>query len=242
MIKILTGGGFGDAAMSIGKLYSKHAPFNVELDKIHLTHVEVPGDLLSIIRKFYITQGINIEVKQIPSWGWRDLNRDKFDFYLGTHWPKYNVGDETTWEINPFPPLKYNLIDDVETVVSIGGGRKGSPYPRQYSIDEIEYIDNNLSNVIFTGTTTDQKYIDYTYKNISLINKTTIPEFIDYICSCKNFIGHLGFPLILAAMAKKVCFSPKPTQNPAHGFGGWSYRIHPEWNVTEIVNVRDIKL
>jgi len=241
MIKILTGGGFGDAAMSIGKLYSKEAPYNLDLSEIYLTHVEVPKDLLPSISSFYKTQNINHITKQIPSWGWRSNHRKEFDYYLGSHWMKDNVGDESTWEINPFPPLKYDYINNIKTLVAIGGGRPNSPILRGFTEEQIIELDTCYKDIIFVGKSNDEFYKNYKFKNINMINKTTIEQLVNYICSCKNFIGYLGFSLLLAGLANKKIFGVK-TNIGSHGNDGWDYRIHPKWDVTEIKNIKNIKI
>ena len=94
MIKLLTGGGFGDAAMSLGKLYSKDAPFTHPFD-FSLTHVEVGNSLLPAIREFYQSQNINANVFEIKDWNEKENIRSDYNFYLGTHWSANNIGDES---------------------------------------------------------------------------------------------------------------------------------------------------
>jgi len=232
MIKLLTGGGFGDAAMSIGKFYSQDAPFDVNTRDMHLMHVEVPGELLEAIREFYKTQGIDASVTQIPSWDWKDRNRYKFDYYLGAHWSKHNIGDETTWEINPFPPLKYNVIDNIDTIVNISGGRKDKF--RGFSTNEIMELDKRLINITFTGKSDDPFYNEYEFENTNLVNKTSVQEFVDLICSCDTYVGYAGFALFLAGLANKNIYGFKTNGD------GWDYRVHPKWKVKKASNISEV--
>tara|TARA_Y100001963_G_scaffold24316_1_gene32767 strand:- start:1497 stop:2198 length:702 start_codon:yes stop_codon:yes gene_type:complete len=232
MIKLLTGGGFGDAAMSVGKLYSKHTPFKVDLDNIHLTHVEVGSILLSPIKNFYKTQNINITVKEISNWEEKEVMRTEYDYYLGTHWSHNNIGDESTWEINPFPLLKFNKISNIDTLISISGGRPDKF--RGFTNNDIIELDNKYENITFIGQSNDNFYSEYNFKNNNMVNKTDIQQLVDCICSCNIFIGYAGFSMFLAAMAKKDVYGIKNSGD------GWEYRVHPKWRVREISNIGDI--
>ena len=232
MIKLLTGGGFGDAAMSVGKLYSKNAPFEVLLDNIILTHIEVGNSLLPAIREFYKSQGITAVVTEIPNWDAKTKIRKENDYYLGTHWSEHNVGAETTWEINPFPPLVFDTVEAGQTVVHISSGRKDKF--RGFSKEDIIELDNRYKNLIFTGKSEDKFYNEYKFNNKNMVNKTTIKDLVDIICSCEIFIGYAGFALYLAGLANKDVYGIK------HWGDGWEYRVHPKWRVKEIKSIKDI--
>jgi len=233
VIKLLTGGGFGDAAMSIGKLYSKYAPFKVDLENIHLTHVEVGSSLLPVISEFYKTQGVDIKTEEIPNWQYKEDIRSQYDYYLGTHWSSNNVGDEYTWEINPFPYIKYDSIDNIDTVVHISSGR--AEKFRGFTKDEIIELDNTFNNITFTGVSNDNFYSDYNFRNSNMVNKTSIQDLVNVLCSCNTFIGYAGFTLFLAGLAGKDIYG---FRDPGDG---WEYRVHPLWRVKQVSSIKDIK-
>ena len=232
MIKLLTGGGFGDAAMSVGKFYSQNAPFDIELSNKTLTHVEVGSTLLPAIREFYKSQNINAIVQEIPNWNAKEKMRSDYDFYLGTHWSENNIGDETTWEINPFPHLFFDKIDNVETIVHVSSGRKDKF--RGFTKEQLIQLDKRYKNLIFTGKSEDSFFSEYNFSNKNMVNKTNIKELVDHICSCNIFIGYAGFALFLAGLANKDIYG---FRDPGDG---WQYRVHPKWRVNEVKNIEDI--
>ena len=230
MIKLLTGGGFGDAAMSLGKLYSKDAPFTHPFD-CSLTHVEVGNSLLPAIREFYQSQNINANVFEIKDWNQKENIRSDYNYYLGTHWSENNIGDESSWEINPFPTLVYDK-KDVDTIVNISSGRKDKF--RGFTKEEIIELDKKYDNITFTGKSDDMFYTEYNFQNKNLVNKTNVKEFVDLICSSNIYIGYAGFGLFLAGLAGKDIYGFRD------GGDGWEYRVHPDWRVKQITNIREI--
>lgn len=232
MIKLLTGGGFGDAAMSIGKLYSKDAPFSHPIS-FELTHIETKGsNLLPAIKDFYDCQNIENKVFEIENWDVQKKIRDNYHYELGTHWFKDNVGSESTWEINPFPPLVYDKVN-VKTIINIGGGRIGAPGARGFSLEEIIQFDNQCTNLTFVGKTSNPFYEEYKFNNTNLVNKTSVKELVDLVCSCDTYVGYAGFALFLAGLANKNIYGFKT------GGDGWDYRVHPKWKVKQVSNVNE---
>tara|TARA_R110000765_G_scaffold16182_3_gene45818 strand:- start:3853 stop:4548 length:696 start_codon:yes stop_codon:yes gene_type:complete len=230
MIKLLTGGGFGDAAMSIGKLYSKDAPFNHPLE-FNLTHVEVGNTLLPAISDFYKTQGIKANVFEIDNWDVKETIRSKYDYYLGTHWSENNIGDESSWEINPFPPLIYDKVE-TGTVVNVSSGRRDKF--RGFTKEEIIQLDNQYNNLIFIGKSNDEFFNRYNFNNNNLVNKTTVKQLVDVVCSCDVYIGFAGFALFLAGLANKDIYGFRDAGD------GWEYRVHPSWRVNQVKGIQDI--
>jgi len=231
MIKLLTGGGFGDAAMSIGKLYSSSCPFKHPIG-FNLTHVEVGNSLLLAISEFYKTQKINATVREIDNWNYKESIRHEYDYYLGTHWSENNIGDESSWEINPFPPLVYDTVEDIDLVINISSGRKQKF--RGFDKNDIIKLDTNYSNITFIGQSNDRFFSDYNFKNTNLVNKTSVKQLVDIICSCNTYIGYAGFALYLAGLANKQIFGFRDSGD------GWEYRVHPLWKVKQVQTIKDI--
>ena len=232
MIKLLTGGGLGDAAMSYAKLYSPYAPFaNKPIEDLHVTHVEVPGNLIPTIEKFYKSQNINTDVFKIDSWQWLSDNISKYDYYLGTHWSRENVGDPDSWEIEPFPPIVFDKIRTFKTVLCPSSGRSSN---RKFSKDDILKFDFDDLVYIGTGDKENLEFFDG-LSGISFLNKTDLWQAIDIICGCDIFIGQSGFLSFLAAMAKKKVYMVSEGQSSI-------YRVHPKWDVTYINNLSEVSI
>lgn len=187
MLKLLTGGGLGDAAMAFAKLHGSYAT------NIKLTHVETHFNLLDSIREFYDSQGINSQVIQIPSWQWKIDNEKKYDAWVDTNWEG----------INPFPPIKYNQ-QPADILICPASGRNSN---RQYSRTELEKIDSE--RVTYVG----QIGLVDGLKGNSLLGITTIKQLIDLICSANTIIAFEGFIAYLGAMAGKKVFVKRRNMN-----------------------------
>ena len=221
MLQILTTGGFGDAAMSLAKMYSKDAPFDPR--SIHLTHARIRKPLSDAISEFYTSQGISHRVLQIPDWSWKKRNRRHYDHYLGSSWHPRNINDEVTWEINPLPPLKFD-VQDVDLVINPISGRLAN---RRFSKEQMERYVKECDRKITVIGKAPQEYADFVDKLPvqSLLNKTTIKESVDVICSCHTLVGNPGFVVYLACMAGKKVISTREKNWISNKY------FHPDWDV-----------
>jgi hypothetical protein len=233
IVKLITGGGLGDAAMSIGNLYGDHQLFDWN-GSIHLTHVEVPPKLLNAISAFYSTQKVNHTVTQIKSWEWLKKNRGEFDHYLGTSWHE-NDCNEKTWEMNPFPPIIHSKVDRVDIVITPTAGRGAS---RKFDLKEIEKFSLKYGekySIFYVGNVSEEtENFIAKLPGKSLLNNTTMKELIDVLCSCSIFIGHAGFCAYLSAMSGSLTYLVPEVNS--------SKRIHPKWKVNKIKSLKQIDL
>lgn len=202
-MKLLTGGGLGDAAMAVAKLYAKFNPSDIKL-----THVEVHQHLLSPIGDFYMSQGIDAEVKWIPSWRWKNEHESEYDFWLDSGW-------QDGWPILPFPPLKFDLRT-IDILVNPISGRNGN---RSLSKAEIELLDSK--RITYVGTRGNLEGLLGT----SLIGKTSIKDLVDLICSANVIITPEGFVAYLGAMAGKKVWVKRDNLRAIER------RKHPDWEL-----------
>lgn len=228
-VRLLTSGGLGDAIMAIGKIYSKNAPFPPNNISIH--HVRIRDELSKEIRELYKLQNIKADVFCIPNWAWQKENRHLYDYFLGSGWSKDNFGGENSWEINPFPPLKYKHKKGIKTIVNPISGRNRN---RKFSIDDLRrFVEGKDITII--GKTNDKDYIraieSLPVKN--LINKTNLEEVINIICSASTVISPEGFIPYLAAMANKEVFISQNVK-------AIRKRKHPKWKMRIVEKLRDI--
>lgn len=232
MVNFLTGGGLGDAAMSVAKLWSESNPVN-NLDDILLTHVETHAVLIPSIRNFYKSQQIHALVKEIPNWDWLTENRKKYDYWLGTHWSEQD-GYEKSWEINPFPPIHYSeFIPNIDILLSPFAGRLGN---RNFTVDDINKFQKN-HDVTLAGWCNQDFAEQITNKSKrSFINRTTISELVDLIGSSNTVIAPEGFVVYLAGMLGKEVFILDKNIEAI------TYRVHPKWNVKIIKNLQEVNI
>ena len=227
MVKLLTSGGFGDAAMSLAKI---HAKFSDSLNEISLIHIRTRKDNLnSTIHEFYNTQEIDNKVITVPSWDWQKQNRNKFDFFLGCNWTAENHNDETSWEIEPFPKIKYSKIKSISTLLnpSSGGTEEVRKSFSKTEVDEFTEIDPSTI-IIGRG---DDGYDEYAN---SLYNKTDIRELVNLIASSETVITPEGFTAYFAAMCGKRVFVKSQNINAI------IKRKHPLWKLTIIDSMKEI--
>lgn len=233
--KLLTGGGLGDAAMSFAKLQSKDMPEDFK-DNYFLTHAETHPHLLDAINTFYSLQEVPHIVEKIDNWGWLQENRKYYDAWVGTAWHKHN-DEEDSWEIEPFPFIKYDYIPNVDILICPSSGREMT---RSIYFNDIKGWAKkhvNGRSLSFAGKLDPgvSKLIDRDIECQNFINKTSLKEYIDLICSCKVLIAPGGFSCYLAGMAKKKVFARSeglPSLN----------RFHPEWDYQYIDNIYEVIL
>jgi hypothetical protein len=229
MIKLLCGGGLGDACLCFAQLSGKEAPFKYDKENLHITHQVLKDKdekLKNEISWFYNRQGIKNEVVVIDSWD-KTLNKKDFDFELGGGWN--GKVDCNSWEINPFPIIKYEKIENIDTVLVISSGRDLN---RRFEPNEVREFAEKYPCTMICGI--DKKG---EYENIgkNVVNKTSFDTFVDIICSCNTLIGHSGFCCYLAGMANKkvYCVSEgKATE----------INKHPNWNFVMISSLKEVVL
>jgi len=217
MIRCLTSGGLGDALMSIAKLHSEKLPFTFD-DNVFVTHYELPKQLLKSIDELYSSQNISHEVVTSDSPNWIADNIGEYDYYLGTSWSKHNVNSDS-WEINPFPNLKFNKVKEYDLVISPFAARDMHRGITNTNLDL-----NAYKTIAFVGWC-PQDYNVPSEKTISnFLNKTSISQAIDIVASAQTFVGNPGFFMFLACMLKKQVLSTKYNSIK-------DYYIHPKWNI-----------
>jgi hypothetical protein len=214
MLKLITGGGLGDAAMALAKMQAKFDPKD-----IHLTHCAVKRKLLAPISCFYKTQKIKHLTKGIKSWDNHSKLIKNYDCWLETGW-------SDGWEINPFPALFYDK-KDIDVLVTPAAGRNAT---RSFSKKEL--IDFHSDRITYVGKV--EGYGDLPGK--SLINQTTLKELVDLICSANVIIAPEGFVAYLGALAGKEVYV-KDQNMPAI-----KKRKHPDWKMKIISSLQEVKL
>jgi hypothetical protein len=229
VIKLLTSGGFGDAAMSLAKI---HARFSDRIDDIELTHIRTRDDnLYKTIHDFYNTQSIKNKVIKIPSWDWQKENRKDFDYFLGCNWSEHNHNDESSWEINPFPHIQHSKISNCPILLNpTSGGTE--EISKKFTENSIKRFMTDHPDVVLIGRGKDNYE---TYSN-SMYNKTDINKLIDLITSSKIVITPEGFIAYFAAMCGNKVFV-KNENLPAI-----LKRKHPKWDMSIINDLSEITL
>ena len=224
MIKMVSGGGLGDAAMIFAALNSNESPVNPFTDNYIIDHVEVPDKLLFLIEGFYRYQKIKSQVFQINSWDWLKNNRSSYDYFVSTHW-NGNDDFEKGWRINPFPVINYRKIDDIDVVVFPSAGRNGN---RKFDEDSLYgfAMSEKRSRIVRHSLSDGDRKVLFV---------SGIERLVDVICSANVVIGHAGFNTFLAGMANKEVFMVP--EKPASDM-----RKDPFWKVTEINCLEEINL
>ena len=229
MIKLLTSGGFGDAAMSLAKI---HARFSDKIDEIDLTHIRVRNDNLNpVIEKFYDSQEIKNKVITVHSWDWQKENRDEFDYFLGSGWSSINHDDESSWEINPFPPIKYTEVSGSSVLLnpSSGGVAEGSKNFSKNKVDEFIF---RYPDTVIIGKG-EGGYDNYP---MSLYNKTDVNSLINLISSSEVVISPEGFTAYFAAMCGSKVYVKNENASAIYK------RKHPKWDLNVINDLDEISL
>lgn len=229
MLELLTSGGIGDAVFSYAKLYSSKAPFDIREQPYwltHLTNIRGAGVSDRSISRFYTSQGVPHSVVCTPGAAWREQHRSEFDHYLGTAWDATNGGDESSWDIEPYPPLIYTHIPDVDILLSpFSAYNKG----RKINLKELIYFGEKVykqGRTITLAGWADQAFIDalgnLPFKNMLNTDMITM---INLVCSASTIISNIGFTSILGCAAGKQVFSVgiHPVNNKDY--------YHPQWNV-----------
>jgi len=219
MMKLLTSGGLGDAAMSLAKI---HAKFSHCIDDIEVTHVRVRDDnLYDPIREFYDTQSIKNKVIKIPSWDWKIENRNNYEHFLGSNWGVDNHGDESSWEIEPFPVIKYSEFKPDSIIINPTSGGK-EEISKRFAKSDVESFILDWPEAIIIGKGSDG-YDDYPN---SLYNKTDMKTLVNLIASSGIVISPEGFVPYFAAMCGcKVYIKNENVE-------AINKRKHPKWDMT----------
>jgi len=240
VIQLLTSGGLGDAAMS----FAKAEALGIERKNYTICHAQLREDNLdAAIVQFYRTQGIGCEFKRIPMPNfstnlpkylddWLLENVKHYDHYLGTHWSVNNGSDMSSWEINPFPKVKYSKISDCRVLInpSSGGTQAANKSFIQHEI--VDFIDKYPETVII-GKGKDKQYEGFSN---SLYNKSDMRGLVDVIASSEVVISPEGFVAYFAAMCGKKVFCKNDNISAIQN------RKHPSWDMTLINSIKDIKI
>lgn len=226
--KILCGGGLGDALMIYGKL----GKLDISIKDIELTHVEIPNNLLRVINEYYKSQNINVIVKQIPNWDWKNKHKKKYDLVLDTS--AYGIEDDGI-EINPFP--LFNIVNEYisDIVISPSSGRNNE---RNFNLKEIKnFIGKHIGNkrIFLIGTEQNKKQFDG-MGTINLINIGTIQESIDIVASSKYVIAPSGFVSFLGCMLRKEVYSKDGRKDIENRY------YHKSWNNKFVRNLNEINI
>lgn len=238
MIKLLTSGGLGDTVLSYAKIFSKHAPFDANSTQFKVTHItnkRGAGTFANSISEFYASQNIQVRIQfDVKGERYRRANRHKYDYYLGTHWLTSNIKDEDSWEINPFPPIRYTEQENSDIIISPFGGWNQS---RKTGIDNILKIDSPRISYIGKQIPENYRRLFDNLEGTNLINKLTTQDFVNIIGSCNIVISQDGFPGFLGAMCRKKVFIFDHIDGLTT-----KDRCHPEWDTKVIYRVEDIEL
>jgi hypothetical protein len=245
MVKVITAGGLGDAAMALAKIHGKPELVS-ELSDLEITHVRMRDDsLYGAISDFYSSQGIQNKVIRLDvdvnlSHGhriskmveWKVENKNNFIYSIGTGWSDNQYADEDCWEINPFPDIKYTKRNDVSVVINPSSGGTDA-VKKEFSNSEIKKFVEKYPESIIIGRGNN---VELESVGNSLYNKTSMQELIDIIASSQIVISPEGFVAYLGAMCgKKVLV--KNQNLPAI-----EKRKHPDWDFSLINSMDNVTL
>jgi len=242
MLKLLTAGGFGDAAMSFAKIHAKPELVN-NIGDIEVTHVRMRDDFLyKAISEFYSSQGIKNNVIKLYidenlSHGeriskmveWKVNNRDWFLYSLGTNWSDIKDRDEDCWKINPFPKINYEKCDGVGIIINPSSG--GTDRCRkEFSNAEIKNFIEKYPESIIIGKGKNKELESF---NNSLYNRTTTKEMVNIIASSEVVISPEGFVSYFGAMCGKKVLCKKQNLTAIE------QKTHPDWDFSLIDSMED---
>jgi hypothetical protein len=233
MIRLLTGGGLGDAAMSYAKIHSQSCPFSPS-DPFTITHHsslrKSEGGISAAIKEFYSSQGIRSSVVLTDMSGAKfyEDNIDDYHHYLGTSWTENNGGGIVSWPINAFPPFKCNKIAGPMTLIALVSG---STMARSVDLGEVKKLAEYCSRAgpvgyIGWAPVEIREQVESELPGTSYLNGTTIPELLNLLCSSETVIGPQGFITHVACMMRKQVLAITPDRSVVEHY------IHPSWNVT----------
>jgi len=231
--KLLTGGGLGDAMIAMAKFYSRFV-----LEDCQVTHGVSHRQWINNIQSLYNYQEIKCKVEYTI---WREEIETKskiHDYFLHTTWNAKIHEDEILkyfpedWEIEPFPPLKYNKRQDVDIVISPVACMEFKRKLNDSSLMKLADRISKTNHITYVGHGRPMNH----YPGTSLINKTTIPELVDIICSANVVIGAEGLVTWLGAMADKKVFMQ------IDNLPGIKRRQHPKWNIALFNDMREVEL
>lgn len=231
MIRLLTSGGLGDAAMS----FAKAERLDVPRHKFEIYHARARKDGLDdAIVSFYETQGISSKIikTECPTSKekhtgrvldeWVVENYKKYDYYLGTHWSTENGSDLPSWQISPFPQIKYSRVDGLTVIINPSSG--GSQAARKsFDRKDVESFMEMYPKTCLVGRGNEVYYEEFPN---SYFNKTTMEELVNMIASSNVVITPEGFVAYFAAMCGKKVFVKSENAESIHR------RKHPSWDMT----------
>lgn len=224
--QLVTSGGLGDAAMSLAKAHARYHPENIKITHIS-THYGTENRLQAAISSFYASQGIESEVILIRDWSWLPENRHRFEAFLGTAWTAENPGDETSWEIKPFPDVRFTKVEGHPLLLSpISGGKSNKSMS---PVEVGEFCEATGATLVGNDPRV------YTAKN-SFFNQTTVSELVNLIASADTVIGTEGFVVYFAGMCGKRVFCLNQNIDAIRK------RKHPEWDFTVVHSLNEVAL
>ena len=243
-VKLLTSGGLGDAAMSFAKAKA------LKISDMHIYHVRIRQDNLDkSILDFYKSQGIDSTIIRIEKSDdrhsgvildeWILNNVKDYNHYLGTHWSSDNGSDIPSWEIEPFPEIKYDdklwgkklHKEHVKILLnpSSGGTEDAN---KSFSYEEVmDIYKKYFPNIIIIGKGTETRY--ESLQN-SVYNKTNIQELVNLISYCDKVITPEGFVAYLSAMCGKTVYVKDENIKAIEN------RKHPKWDMNLIKGVDEV--
>ena len=258
-VKLLTSGGLGDAAMS----FAKAKALNLSDSDIHIYHARIREDNLDKpILDFYKSQGIESTVIRLKKNDdrhtgdildeWVLNNVKDYNHYLGTHWSSDNGSDISSWEIEPFPEVKYDdnsvvvcgieNIDPTRNVATIAkdniklllnpssGGTEDANKSFPYDA-VIQFYNIHFPNIIIIGKGTETRYESLPN---SVYNRTNMQELVNLISHSDAVITPEGFIAYLSAMCGKTVYVKDENTKAIEN------RKHPKWDMNLIKGVDDV--
>jgi len=239
MTNIWGGGGLGDAAMMVAKLYSKNSP--VKKKDVLLTHTMRPLKLLPAINAFYLYHEINHLVVPVTTDADIENYTNIADYQIGPGWRAESEGDPISWETDPFVDSIVNVknndkgLTDIDIIISPYAGRNST---RRFSVNSIKNFINKHNKeykIGLVGTCEPGDLPAFNIENcFNYMNTTSIPQAMSLIHNAKIIIGHPGFIVYVAGLSRKKIYSTKEPN--------WEKRYHPDWYVDFITDLDEIKL
>jgi hypothetical protein len=188
-------------------------------------------EYVKMVSDFYKTQKIDHEILIVEDSNKYMLkNIGDYDACLGTYWHERN-NIIPSWEIEPFPKIKYNHLEGIDFVINVTAGRQKRK--RVIAVDIIKKFITmrGPEKVVLVGFSND----DYSFAgNNDYTNKTKMEKYVSLICSGKVLIGHGGFACYLAAMNRRKVYIFSEGIDTDE-------RQHPKWDMIRIRNLAEVK-
>ena len=242
VIQLLTSGGLGDAAMS----FAKADALNIPKDQFVITHARIRQDSLDKpILDFYRSQGVRASIMRLINNCTKTHDGDyldrsmrnsvsEYDYYLGTHWSADNGSDMSSWEISPFPIIKYNEVvgwkDNLVLLNPSSGGV--DKVKKSFSRDMVHKFFDKFPNTVIIGNGSEKEYGDFPN---SLYNKTSIAELVNLIASSDVVITPEGFTAYFAGMCGRKVFVK------GENISAINNRKHPNWNMEIVQDLNEVE-